>query len=78
MALGSLALLSTLASSGGLGLITSALGRWLASALALGWGAGSGFLAGLLWLWRWRLLLALSAGDFYRFLRAGAGFFELV
>ena len=78
MALGSLALLSTLASSGGLGLIASALGRWLASALALGWGAGSGFLAGLLWLWRWLWLLALSAGDFYRFLRAGAGFFELV
>ena len=78
MALGSLALLSTLASSGGLGLITSALGRWLASALALGWVAGSGVLAGLLWLWRWLWLLALSAGDFYRFLRAGAGFFELV
>ena len=78
MALGSLALLSALASSGGLGLIASALGRWLASALALGWVAGSGFLAGLLWLWRWLWLLALSAGDFYRFPRAGAGFFELV
>ena len=78
MALGSLALLSALASSGGLGLITSALGRWLASALALGWVAGSGFLAGLLWLWRWLWWLTLSAGDFYRFLRAGAGFFELV
>ena len=78
MALGSLALLSPLASSGGLGLITSALGRWLASALALGWVAGSGFLAGLLWLWRWLWWLILSAGDFYRFLRAGAGFFELV
>ena len=46
MALGSLALLSTLASSGGLGLITSALGRWLASVLALGWVAGSGSGAG--------------------------------
>ena len=78
MALGSLALLLALASSGGRGLIASALGRWLASALALGWVAGSGFLAGLLWLWRWLWLLALSAGDFYRFLRAGAGFFELV
>ena len=78
MELGSLATLSTLASSGGLGLIASALGRWLASALALGWVARSGFLAGLLWLWRWLWLLALSAGDFYRFLRAGAGFFELV
>ena len=78
MALGFLALLLALASSGGLGLIASALGRWLASALALGWVAGSGFLAGLLWLWRWLWLLALSAGDFYRFLRAGAGFFELV
>ena len=76
MELGSLATLSTLASSGGLGLIASALGHWLASALALGWVAGSGFLAGLLWRWLW--LLALSAGDFYRFLRAGAGFFELV
>ena len=72
MALGYLALLSTLASSGGLGLMASARGRGLAAALALGWVAGSGFLAGLLWL------LALSAGDFYRFLRAGAGFFELV
>ena len=78
MALGSLALLSALASSGGLGLIASALGRWLASALGWGWGAGSGFLAGLLWLWRWLWWLTLSAGDFYRFLRAGAGFFELV
>ena len=78
MALDSLALLSALASSGGLGLIASALGRWLASALALGWVAGSGLLAGLLWLWRWLWWLALSAGDFYRFLRAGAGFFELV
>ena len=78
MELGSLATLSTLASSGGLGLIASALGRWLASALGLGWVAGAGFLAGLLWLWRWLWVLALSAGDFYRFLRAGAGFFELV
>ena len=78
MALGSLALLSALASSGGLGLIASALGRWLASALGLGWVAGSGVLGGLLWLWCWLWWLTLSAGDFYRFLRAGAGFFELV
>jgi len=82
LALGSLATPSALASSGGLGLIASALGRWLASALALGWVAGSGFLAGWVWLWRWLWCwvwrLALSVEDSYGFLRAGAGFFELV
>lgn len=59
LALGSLAPPSALASSGGLGLIASALGRWLASVLGLGWVAGSGFLGGWVWVSGW-LALALA------------------
>ena len=46
LAMGSLAYISTLDSSRGVGLIASALARWLALGLALGWVAGSGFLGG--------------------------------
>ena len=74
LALGSLAPLSTLDSSRGLGLIASALARWLALALALGWVSGAGFLGGS----GVGSLALVARSQRWRFLRAGMGIFSQI
>jgi len=74
LALSSIAYSLALSSSGGLGLIASALALWLALALALGWVSGAGFLSGS----GAGSLGLVACSQRWEFLRACAGFLGLV